>query len=199
MESAKELLDAVPQRGVFVAKHVTMCTLSAMAFGVAGGILGAYLAPNTVGPLVPYLVCSAGGFAFSSYVFWRAERRLAMHCVKEYPKLMMHHFRVGHPEQYLSLFALLRGNAQSVVGGYGGGGASSSVSAEAVLAAMNGSAAVASWFILARQTAAADIAGVQDQICGALVDSYVQQQAAAGEGRQQNSSDSNDNNGDGDF
>jgi hypothetical protein len=198
MESAKELLDTVPQRGVFVAKHVAVCTLSAMAFGITGGVLGAYLAPNNVGPLVPYLVCSASGFAFSSYMFWRTERRLAMHFVREYPKLMMHHFRVGHPEQYLSLCEYVHRKQQlsasgANVGGGGGGhgsGASTVVSAEELLAVMNGSSAVVSWLILARQTAANDIAGVHDQICSALVDSYVQQAAAAEEGTSTRNNDS---------
>ena len=162
IDSVKDMIDAIPQRGVLVAKHLAVSTLTSLAFGLAGGVLGAALAPQKLGPVVPYLAASAGGFAFATWSFWREESQLTVQAVEQYPQILLHHLHVGHPNVAADLERRIRG-LRAGKGDW---------PTPELLEAIQASFSTMSWFILARQTATSDIAEVHQAQAAALVEAY---------------------------
>ena len=100
----EEGVELVPQRGIFMAKHMLTSTMSAIAFGLCGGVVGAVMLPSTVGPIVPYLVCSTIGFACSSVSMWDTEKRSSLDIASRFPDVVQHHLRHSFVENGVSSF-----------------------------------------------------------------------------------------------
>lgn len=163
LDGVKDMVDTIPQRGILVAKHLAVSSLTSLAFGLAGGLLGAALAPRKLGPVVPYLAASAGGFAFATWSFWRQESQLTVQTAQQYPKILLHHLHVGHPAVAADLERRLRGVHAAAKGDW---------PTPELLSAIRASVATMSWFMLARQTATSDIAEVHQAQAAALVEAY---------------------------
>jgi hypothetical protein len=149
MDQLRDLLDAVPQRGLFIFKHITQASLCSLVFGLSGGMLTAAVAPIAVGPLAPYLVCSWMGFGLSTVTTWRREKKAAIQCAQNYPNLLEHHLTqtMGGP----SPFPHVRDTPVRTLG----------------LGHMT-------WLILARQTAQKDLEAIAACRSEALVNKYAE-------------------------
>ena len=178
MEALREMIDSVPQRGLLLARHLTTSTLAAVVFGVTGGMLGVKLAPMKLGPVAPYLACSAAGFALASYSFWQDECQQAVSSVRNFPKLMVHHLRVGHPQYIDGVAKQYRigpkfgssGEEQDAEDENTGDDDEDCATVDEIVELMQKDRALMTWFILARQTAASDINDLHRRRADALID-----------------------------
>lgn len=86
-----QFTEAVPARGVLIARHMGQSLVVSVLAGCFGGWIGANLLTASVGPLVPYLICSSVGFIVSSVNFWTTEKNRALELKKLYPHVLQHH------------------------------------------------------------------------------------------------------------
>eukprot|EP00039_Didymoeca_costata_P016864 m.307655 g.307655 ORF g.307655 m.307655 type:complete len:105 (+) comp16463_c1_seq16:1501-1815(+) len=83
-----QLISSVPQRGVFIARHMTYAISYAAAIGFAGGLLSnSLLGINIAGPLFPYLIGSQVGFVIGTISFWKQEQDRAINWAFFYPNV----------------------------------------------------------------------------------------------------------------
>ena len=86
-----QYVTSVPARGVLIARHLGQSIVMSMLAGCFGGWIGANLLTASVGPIVPYLICSSVGFIVSSINFWTSEKSRALELKRLYPKVLQHH------------------------------------------------------------------------------------------------------------
>lgn len=60
-----QYVTSVPARGILIARHLGQSVVISMLAGCFGGWIGANLLTVSVGPIVPYLICSSVGFIVS--------------------------------------------------------------------------------------------------------------------------------------
>lgn len=153
MDSVVEFIESVPQRGLFVGKHLFQATSMATAFGLVFGAAGASL--GGCGPIPLYLVGSCMGFGIASVRTWFGESFTAKHYAKEYPSVMQHHKRVQYPAI-----------ADSII--------------TDVAACKPMSFSATTWLILVAQTAAKDIEEIEarrmSDLADRLFEKYTQSQ-----------------------
>lgn len=86
-----QYVTSVPARGILIARHLGQSVVISMLAGCFGGWIGANLLTVSVGPIVPYLICSSVGFIVSSVNFWTTEKGRALELKRLYPTVLQHH------------------------------------------------------------------------------------------------------------
>lgn len=80
----------IPCRARFIGEAVVSGTLHSIMMGLVCGTTSAVCFPITVGPIVPYLLGSIGGYSFGLYQHWNQSKTYALFCARKYPTLLSH-------------------------------------------------------------------------------------------------------------